>query len=232
MITIRSSKNVSDPTLIAFKVNLMTPRGVYEFSSNGELVEPTSPLGGSLFGPIAWRLCRFRLAPDLVLEQQMFLTPHTSDVAISWELHGKLVPTRLIVTPYFCGCSPRSYRDIGFRYDGQENGGRLSWLPNVLGPKIIADTNGRYYDEPIRSSVELSNATADSDSTVVPGTFEFDLGAHPSILILSSDSGTKSPRSQHVGMFLAGLLRNAPHRSVVTTSEKAAAGTQDLVAAA
>ena len=80
MITIRSSQNLSEPTLIGFEATLTTTRGVYEFSSNGELAESTSPLGGGLFDAIAWPRSRFRLAPDLVLEQQMFV-PHDGSAA-------------------------------------------------------------------------------------------------------------------------------------------------------
>ena len=152
-----------------------------------------------------WPRSRFRLAPDLVLEQQMFWTHDCSDVAISWELRGEPIPAQLIVRPYFCGCGPRWYRDIGFRLEPQEHGGRLAWLPSVRGPRIIADTNGRYYDEPARFAQGKTIAFS-SDNLVAPGTFDFQLSNRPSVLIISTDAAAKTQRSQNVGVFLAGLM--------------------------
>jgi hypothetical protein len=39
MITIRSSKSASEPLLIGFEATLTTPTGVYEFSSDGPIVD-------------------------------------------------------------------------------------------------------------------------------------------------------------------------------------------------
>jgi len=79
----------------------------------------------------------------LLLEQQLFLPHDQSTVAMSWALYGNLTTAaRLVVRPFFSGCGPRFYRDLGFRLDSNGNAGRLTWLPNVLGPKLFADTNG------------------------------------------------------------------------------------------
>lgn len=221
MITIASSKNISEPTLIGLEASLTTPNGVYEFSSEEALSFPDS----NLFGAISWPRSRFRLGSDLIIEQQMFVPHDGGDFAISWELSGKLIPARLVVRPHFGGCNPRSYRDVGFRYDAQEKGGRLFWLPSVLGPRIIADTNGRYNDEPVRS------ANIGDTSIVVPGTFEFDLSSHPSILIFSNDSCTRADGCQQVGMFLAGLLADTSRRSVTAPLNQAGISNRELIAA-
>jgi hypothetical protein len=205
MITIRSSRDISAPTLIGFEATLTTPRGSYEFSVNGPVADPPSPLGGGLFGSISWPRSTFRLTWETRVEQQMFLPHDCNDIALSWQLRGKSIPAQLIIRPYFAGCGPRSFRDIGFRQDAQENGGRLSWLPNVRGPKIIADTNGRYCDAPIRCANELTTGGSD---VAAPGSFTFDLGHQPSVLILSTDSYAKHRQNADVGMFLAALLEN------------------------
>src|SRR5947208_14200555 len=106
MITIRSSSSVSEPALIGFEAIITTQRGVYEFSSDDPVVDSTSPFGGGLFGAISWPRARFRLADGLSLEQQMFLPHDCFDVAISWELRGRLIPARLVVRPFFVGCGP------------------------------------------------------------------------------------------------------------------------------
>jgi hypothetical protein len=210
MITIRSFKNISEPTLIGFEATLTTPEGVYEFSSHGPIVDSTSPFDGGLFGGIAWPRSRFQLHPNLMLEQQMFVSQETPDIAISWQLRGKLVSVLLTVRPYFGGCAPRGYRDLGFHLDPEEEGGRLVWLPSVRRSKIIADTNGRYSDEPVRSPEAILQTNLNAESLVVPGRFEFDLNRHPSVLIFSSEGGARTQTQQFVGRFLAHLMRPAP----------------------
>jgi len=228
MITFRSSKNISEPTLIGFEATLTTPEGVYEFSSDGPIVDPTSPFDGGLFGRITWPRSRFQIHPNLMLEQQMFVSQDTPDIAISWELRGELVPVSLTVRPYFVGCGPHGYRDIGFHFDPEEEGGRLVWLPNVRGPKIIADTNGRYSHEPVRSAEAILQTNPNAQSLVAPGRFEFDLNRHPSVLIFSSESGARTQTQQFVGTFLANLMRPAPSGIEFEHAQTAA---QSLIAA-
>jgi hypothetical protein len=212
MITIRSSAASSKPTLIGLEVILTTARGTYTISSNGSVADFSSPFGGGLFGAISWPRSQFRLAPGVVLEQQMFFPNDGSAAAFSWQLHAQSpLQGRLTVKPLFSGCSPRSYRDLGFHFDSEENGGRFTWLPNVRGPKVIADTNGEYHNEPTRfieSSRDQETASASSENLVTPGTFEFELSGCPSVLIFLMEGDAKTQHAQHVGAFLAGLMRS------------------------
>jgi hypothetical protein len=212
MITIRSSAASSKPTLIGLEVILTTARGTYTISSNGSVAYFSSPFGGGLFGAISWPRSQFRLAPGVMLEQQMFFPHDGSAAAFSWQLHAQSpLQGRLTVKPLFAGCGPRSYRDIGFHLDSEENGGRLTWLPNVRGPKVIADTNGEYHNQPTRfieSSRDQETASASSENLVTPGTFEFELSSCPSVLIFSMEGDAKTQHGQHVGAFLAGLMRS------------------------
>jgi hypothetical protein len=208
MITIRSSTVSSEPTLIGLEVILTTARGTYIISSNGSVADFSSPFGGGLFGAISWPRSRFQLVPGVVLEQQMFLPHDGSAAAFSWQLHSELpLRARLTIKPFFSGCAPRSYRDVGFRVDSEQEGARLAWLPSVRGPRIIADTNGKYHDQPRQSFNVADEETASGlwKNLVAPGTFEFDLSNRPSVLILSAEN----QRDQHVGAFLAGLMRDS-----------------------
>jgi hypothetical protein len=208
MITIRSPKNISKPTLIGFEATLKTPHAVYEMSSIGSAIGAGAPIDGGLYGRIAWPRSIFRLGRDLLLEQQMFIPLDCSDAAISWQLRGSTIPAQLIIKPHFGGCEARNYRDRGFRREPQENGGRLYWLPHVLGPTIIADTNGQYRDEPFRFPAKLVNGE-NLAASVSPGTFQFHLTDRPSILILSTDGCVQGQCCGHFGMFLAGLSTHA-----------------------
>jgi len=210
MITIRSSIVSFEPTFIALEAVLTTAQGIYTISSNSSGADSSSTFSGGLFGAISWPISRFQLAPGAVLEQQMFLPHDGSAVALSWELRGGLIPAQLVVTPFFSGCSPRSYRDVGFRFESDQEGDRLTWLPNVRGPKLIADMNGRYHDEPTRSFDCLcrqATASASSEDLIMPGRFEFELSRRPSVLIFSMEGHASTQRNQHVGAFLAGLIQ-------------------------
>lgn len=212
MITIRSSAASSKPTLIGLEVTLTTARGTYTISSNGSVADFSSSFGGGFFGAISWPRSQFRLAPGVVLEQQMFFPNDGSAAAFSWQLHARSpLQGRLTVKPLFSGCGPRSYRDIGFRVEPEEDGGRLAWLPNVRGPKIIADTNGKYHNEPTRfiePFCDQETTSASSENLVTPGTFEFELSSCPSVLIFSMEGDGKTQHAQHLGAFLAGLMQN------------------------
>ena len=211
MITIRSSKNSSEVTLICLQATLTTRRSVYAISSNEPMIDSGSSFGGALFGAISWPRSCFRLADGLLLDQQMFLPHDGSAFAFSWVLRGSAVAVaQLTVRPFFSGCGPRSYRDAGFRFESEESGGRLTWLPNVLGPKVIADTNGRYQDEPPRSLdclCEQARGSASTEDVITPGRFEFELNNRPSVLIFSMADAAAAQRNQHVGAFLAGLMQ-------------------------
>src|SRR5215216_4909818 len=101
-----------------------------------------------------------------------------------------MISAQLVVRPFFSGCGPRSYRDLGFHFESEQIGGRLAWLPNVRGPKVFADTNGRYHDEPVRFSdcfCDEEMAPASTEDLITPGRFEFELGRRRAVLIFSTD---------------------------------------------
>jgi len=235
MITIRSSKASSKATLICLEVTLKTPRNVYTISSDGALADSGSSFGGGLLGGISWPVSRFRIAEGLLLEQQMFLPHDESTVAMSWALHGD-TPTapQLVVRPFFSGCASRSYRDVGFHPNSDDNAGRLTWLPNVRGPKVFADTNGRYEDERVRPFdcfCEQAAASGSEEELVTPGRIEFELCGRPSVLIFSVDGVANAQRDQHVGVFLAGLMQGSSPRSGSSIAQSISGTTQRLVAA-
>jgi len=225
MITIRSFKDVSEPTLVGFEATLTTASGIYEFSSNGPMLDPESPFDGGLFGRISWPHSRFKISDDLTIEQQMFVADDSSDIAISWELKGSSTPVQLVVRPYFAACAPRGYRDVGFHFESEQEGGRLAWLPNVRSPKMIADTNGHYIDEPLRLAKESIGQS--HEGLVAPGRFEFKLNHHPSVLIFSSEGCLKTQSQQFVGEFLASLMRQTSGRAELDPAQKM---TESLIA--
>jgi hypothetical protein len=166
----------------------------------------------------------------------MFLPHDESAVAVSWVLRSTTaVAAQLVVRPFFSGCGQRSYRDVGFHSDSDHEGGRLTWLPNVRGPKVVADTNGRYHDEPVRSRdclCEQAVSSASQEDMITPGRFEFELSRRPSVLIFSIEGPANTQCGPHVGAFLAGLMQeNSPAEAGSHIAESAELRTQQLVVA-
>src|SRR5437762_11533798 len=60
MITVRTPKAISQPTLIGFEATLKTPHAIFEMSSSGPAVESNASVEG-LYGRIAWPRALFRL---------------------------------------------------------------------------------------------------------------------------------------------------------------------------
>ena len=113
-------------------------------------------------------------------------------------------------------------------------GGRLAWLPHVRGPKVLADTNGQYHDEPVRFFDCLfapPAASASEQDLITPGRFEFELGRRPSVLIFSIEDPAVSRRDQHIGLFLAGLMEGSAARAGSSVGGSAGVPTQQLTAA-
>jgi len=97
-----------------------------------------------------------------------------------------------------------------FHFDPELEGCRLTWMPNVRGPKVFADTNGRYHDEPVclfNCLCEQAAASASEEDLITPGRFEFELGRRPSVVIFSIEGCANAQRDQHIGAFLAGLMQ-------------------------
>jgi hypothetical protein len=235
MITIRSSKAGSKPTLMSLEVILKTSRNIYTISSDRALADSGSFFGDELFGGLSWPVSRFRIAEGLLLEQQMFLPRDESTVAMSWALHGDIATAvQLVVRPFFSGCGPRSYRDVGFHLVPESNGERLTWLPNVRGPRLFADTNGQYHDEAVRCLDCFCDEAASSSSAedpITPGRFEFELTRRPSVLILSMEDHAASRRAQHIGLFLARLMEGSAVRTGSSVAGSVDVLTQQLAAA-
>jgi hypothetical protein len=237
MITIRSSKSGSQVALICLEVTVTTPRNVYTISSDGPMIDSGSSFGDGLFGAISWPRSCFRVPEGLLIEQQMFLPHDGSAVALSWALRGDTaIAAQLVVRPFFSGCGPRSYRDVGFHFESEANGGRLTFLPNVRGPKVVADTNGRYRDEPVRSldcfCEQAAAASASEEDLSTPGSFEFELRACPSVLIFSFESTANTQRNRDLGTFLAGLMQdNSSAKADSRAAESAATRTHHVAVA-
>jgi hypothetical protein len=149
------------------------------------------------------------LAPAISLDQQIFLAKAGGAVAISWRLSGKkIAAVRLTATPIFSSAEAPS-SEI-FTLDAKQDGGRLTWLPFRRACKIIADTNGHCTEPSL-------TITADGEqNSVAPSAFVFNLGRHPSLLLLSVELTTNGVHDPLIGTFVADLAN--PERGFLSAA--------------
>ena len=139
---------------------------------------------------------------DMSLEQQILLPNGGNAVAISWRLLGKQVkPVRLSATPIFSSAEATS-SEI-FNFEGDSDGGRLTWLPFRRAARIIADTNGHCAE----SAVTIP--TDGEENKTAPSVFVFDLGRRPSLLFLSAEGPANGVPDPILAAFLARLASPA-----------------------
>ena len=175
--------------LEGLSITIETRRKVYAVSSDGP---PQADHPGRCRGAIWPRAC-WPLADGMSIEQQMLLPAEGNALAISWRLIGhSLLPVRLRVSPVFSAYQP--FSPAGFEGEPDSNGGRLAWRPHHRFSKIIADTNGCF-----------SGKVIPAQSSAVPASFEFNLGPHPAILILSTEPQSAVDTDPVIGAFLAHL---------------------------
>src|SRR5207249_9688217 len=145
MITIRSSIGSFEPALIALEAVLTTAQGVYTISLNRSGSDSSSTFRGGFFGAISWPRSRFRIAPGVVLEQQMFLPHDGSAAAFSWQLHAQSsLQARLTIKPFFSGCGPRSYSRCWFSL--RLRGG---WRSSHVAGECARTKSYRRYERPV-----------------------------------------------------------------------------------
>jgi hypothetical protein len=180
--------------LEALSVSVETGHNAYQFVSDHR----PEPDGMGPFRGMLWPRSLLPLGDGIAIEQQMLFPGKGDAVAFSWRLLGRpTFPARLTAAPIFSATRP--FGAAGFEIEAETNGGRLAWRPYDRSSKIIADTNGRLVATP----------------GVIPGSFEFELSPHPSVLIFSSEPRSESGLDPLIGGFLAQLTvqrgRTADH---------------------
>ena len=187
-------------TLRGFDIRLKIGGRIYELSTRHMPSNDGLRLRGLAFARQV-----VPLAPGMSLEQQILLPNSGDAVATSWRLLGeKITPIGLTATPVFSSLELTS-AEI-FTFEAADYGGRLSWLPFRRACKIIADTNGRC------TEASLTINSDGEQNITAPSAFVFNLGRHPSLLLLSVEVPTSGATDPLLGAFLADLT-NPQHEA-------------------
>src|SRR4051812_39345957 len=184
-----------------FDAFVETSRGALAISSQRyapDIVHPDGAERLESFGSEPWPHWSFRLAEDLVVEQELFVRPGTSAIFLSW----KVAPPRpshleitLRVRLFFSGRDFHglSRENSAFRFTAEEEGERVLWRPYEDLPAITAHANGRYRSEPLwyRNffyAEEQARGLEAFEDLAAPGVFEFDITEKRAVLMLAADA--------------------------------------------
>ena len=181
-----------------FDAWVQTPQENFAISSQHYAPDVIHPDGASrieFFEYEPWPRWRFRLAEDLVVEQELFLLSGQSAVMLSWKItSANNAEAKLRVRPFLSGRDFHSthHENSAFRFDAEKNSERILWRPYDGLPAVIAYANGSYSDEPTwyRNFLYREEQARGLDATedlASPGVFEFALSKKPAVLMFAAD---------------------------------------------
>jgi predicted glycogen debranching enzyme len=165
----------------------------------GDVVHPDGPLRVEAFESEPWPRWTYRLADDLRVQQEVFVTHDSPQVVVRWQLIGDAWgPVTLEVRPFLSGRDYHALHHENAAFDFEPapgaSGARVVWRPYPGLPGIVARSNGRYAHEPlwyrnVLYSEEQSRGLDCVEDLAAPGRFEFDLARGEAVLVLAADAG-------------------------------------------
>jgi predicted glycogen debranching enzyme len=183
-----------------------TAQGAFAISSQRYAPDVVHPDGASRIESFTcdpWPRWRYRIADDLIIEQELFVPRGESSVMISWRIvagiadagPGSPIPaTTLKVRPFLSGRDFHSthHENGAFRFDPQQDGERVTWSLYDGVPAVTARGNGSYHHEPawyrnFLYTEELARGLDATEDLASPGFFQFSLSHRPAVLLLSAE---------------------------------------------
>jgi predicted glycogen debranching enzyme len=142
-----------------------------------------------------WPRWSYLLEDGCRIEQDIFVRNGLPLVAIVWRLIGNGIGANLRIRPLLSGRDYHSlhHENLNFNFDPEIRDQRVIWRPYHGIPEIVAYNNGKYFQEPTwyRNFVykeEQSRGLDFSEDLASPGSFLFNIGSSPAILILSTQA--------------------------------------------
>lgn len=188
----------SETTLHGLALSFDTGGRLYQVASD----QPAQPSRPGLNHGVTWARYRLPLPGGISVEQQIMVPADGDGVAMSWRLVGRNdAAVRLHASPIFS--SARDFAVGGFAVELPARGGRLTWQPFHNSSQIIADSNGHFVV-----------GVGTLPTGIIPGSFEFELGRLPAVLIFCAEQHGATVINPLIGGFLAQLSeeRNVSER--------------------
>jgi predicted glycogen debranching enzyme len=165
------------------------------------------------FSDDPWPTWRYRLPDGTVIEQELFVRHGEPRTLLTWKRLEGSGPCTLAVRPFLSG---RDYHALhhenpAFRFEAEEQPGRVVWRPYDAVPEITAQHNGVYEAQPhwYRSFLydeERARGLDHVEDLAAPGVLRFDLERGKAVLVLTAGAAegllaTADPAT------IAGVLR-------------------------
>jgi predicted glycogen debranching enzyme len=174
-----------------------TPAGRFALSSQRYAPDVVHPDGASRiesFEPAPWPTWTFRLEDGTRLRHELFARHGSAVVAASWRLLDRAAPARLVVRPLLSGRNPHQlhHENDSFRFDAENENGRVTWrpYPDVPAITVLANASYRHAPEWYRNFLyreEQARGLDDREDLASPGVFEWDLGEDEAVCLLATD---------------------------------------------
>jgi predicted glycogen debranching enzyme len=141
-----------------------------------------------------WPTWTFGIADGVTVQQEIFVARDSCETVLRWRSSGNAGRCRLRLRLLMSGRDYHAlHRENGvfdFRAKARQ-GGNVSWRPYAGLPAVTALTNGEYLDDPVwfrdvLYAAERDRGLDDVEDVASPGSFTWDLGAGPAILVLRS----------------------------------------------
>ena len=187
-----------------------TPRGTFAISSqrySPDVVHPDGVSRIESFEYEPWPHWLYRIDDNLVIEQEVFVPKGESAVFMSWRVvagiddagqPGSPTPAtadiKLRVRLFLSGRDFHSthHENSSFKFDAEQNGGRVTFRSYDAVPAVIGYSNGQYTHDPtwyrnFLYSEELARGLDAAEDLASPGLFEFSLSEKPAVLMLAAE---------------------------------------------
>ncbi|MBV9671957.1 MAG: glycogen debranching enzyme family protein, partial [Verrucomicrobia bacterium] len=141
-----------------------------------------------------WPSWKYQVAPDLFIEQQIFVPYSKPAVILRWSKVGEWNESLVLnVRPFLSGRDYHSlhHQNAAFNFDAQQLGRTIKWQPYHSLPRIIACSNGHYRHMPdwyhnFLYEQERERGLDYTEDLATPGIFKWDLTERSGLLVLST----------------------------------------------
>jgi predicted glycogen debranching enzyme len=164
-----------------------------------DIVRPTAVAPIIRFESTPWPSWHFKLAEDLLVEQEIFVPRGSSLTVIAWKLVGSSkerakLKVRLLLSSRDSNSMQRENNDFSFATYAQGERLYFSWYPGL--PKVIAQTNAFFFRELVwyrnflcRDQQAMGHECL--EDLVSPGEFGWDLNGSTAVLALGAEGSAQ-----------------------------------------
>ena len=185
-----------------FDAWLETDEGTFFLTRQRYAPEPAQPENAAAiidFEAHPWPKWLYRTEQGYEIEQELFMRQGESSIHLSWKVtKGPEGPVKLVVRPFFSVTDFHAlhHANPDFRFEAQEEDGKLLWSPYEGDPGIVAKSNGNYAPEAqwyhgFLYTEELARGLDYLEDLASPGVFRYELSENEQAELSLASSGAE-----------------------------------------